>query len=121
VDICLDTDAVIAILKNDVRGQYAVEKIRNESVFITSITLFELLLRERNLEPIELFRNNANLISFDENAARHASSMFKHLQKHGRSMDMRDLFIAATARAHDCKLLTFNKKHFEASGVGLFG
>src|SRR3989338_5709276 len=111
--ICLDTDIVISILNKEERAGKLIEKIINLDVFITVITLFELLLRETNLEQIEIFRNNVNLLYFDETSSRKASEVFKELKKKGKLIEFRDIFIAAICIVNKCELMTFNNKHFE--------
>ena len=111
--ICLDTDVVISILNNEERAQRAIDKIEKATVFITTITLFELLLRKTNLEAIEAFRSKVSVLEFTEDASRKASAIFKDLKNQGRITDIRDIFIAAICTTTRCTLLTFNTKHFE--------
>ena len=111
--VCLDTDAVIAILNNEKRALNLPDKISQKTVFITTITLFELLLRKTNIQAIEIFRNKVHVLDFDEDSARKASLIFKELKDKGRITDIRDVFIASTCIKNECTLLTFNKKHFE--------
>ena len=111
--ICLDTDVVISILNKEERAGKLIDKIIDLDVFITVITLFELLLRETNLEQIEIFRNNVNLLYFDEISSRKASEVFKELKKKGRLVEFKDIFIAAICIVNNCELMTFNNKHFE--------
>jgi tRNA(fMet)-specific endonuclease VapC len=111
--VCLDTDVVIAMLNNEERAKEIINQIEDDTVFITTITFFELLLRKTNLQAIEIFRNKVYILDFDEEAARKASTIFKELQKKGRTTDIRDVFIAATCITHKCRLGTFNKKHFD--------
>jgi len=111
--ICIDTDVAIAILNNEERAQKVIDKIENMDIFISAINLFELLLRETNLEQIEIFRNKVNLLEFDEASARKASLIHKELKNKGELIDFKDLFIAATCIVNNYDLMTFNKKHFE--------
>ncbi len=111
--VCLDTDVVIAILNDEERAAKVLDTIEDTEVFITTITLFELLLRETNLEPIEQLRERVQLLPFDEIASRKASYLFKDLRKKGKITDIRDVFIAATIITNQCSLTTFNRKHFE--------
>ena len=111
--VCLDTDVIIDILNNQERAQRLINKIENYDIFITSINLFELLQREINLDKIELFRKKVDMLTFDELSSRKASLIFKELKKTGKLIDFRDLFIAAICIVNNCKLATFNKKHFE--------
>lgn len=111
--VCLDTDTVIAILNNEERAANLTDKIGQSTIFITTITLFELLLRKTNLQAIETLRNKVYVLDFDEDSARKASLLFKELQSKGRITDIRDVFIAAICLMNKCALATFNKKHFE--------
>lgn len=112
--VCLDTDAVIAIFNNEERAAALIDKIKDCKVFITTITLFEMLLRETNIDQIETFRSKVEVLGFDEPAAREASLISKNLKKLGRLMDFRDIFIAAICLINDCSLATFNRKHFDS-------
>lgn len=80
---------------------------------MSAIVQFELLLREKNLENIENFMSKVRILDFDELASRKASAIYKELKRKGKMVDFRDLFIAATCIVNNCKLATFNKKHFE--------
>ncbi|MDP4012932.1 MAG: type II toxin-antitoxin system VapC family toxin [Candidatus Nanoarchaeia archaeon] len=111
--VCLDTDVVIAILNNEERAIQLIEKIKQSRVLITSITIFELFLRKTNLHAIEIFRNKVQVLDFDEDSARKASEIFKELQKKGKIIDFRDIFIASICLLNKCSLATFNRKHFE--------
>ena len=111
--ICLDTDVTIAILNNDDGAFKLIERIEEFDVFISTITLFELLQRETNLDIIEVFRDRVKILNFDELSSRKASSIYKDLKKKGKIVDFRDVFIAAICLVNNCKLATFNEKHFE--------
>lgn len=111
--ICLDTDIAIAIINGDKRVEQLIPRLSNYPVYLTAITVFELLLRETRLDIVKRFINDSEIIPFKEKEAIKASSVFKELKKKGLLVDMRDIFIAASCIANDCPLLTFNKKHFE--------
>lgn len=111
--VCLDTDVVIALLNDEERIKNIANYIGNPEVFISSITLFELLLRKTNLDKVESFRSNVKILDIDETVARKASSILKELKERGNILDLKDLFIASTSIINNCTLMTFNKKHFE--------
>ena len=115
-NVCLDTDVVIAILNNEERALNVINFIHSSEIFITVITLFELLLRETNLDKIEVFRNHVKILDFDETASRKASLILKELKKTGKIIEFRDLFIASICITNNCELATFNKRHFERIG-----
>ena len=111
--ICLDTDACIFILKNDKKALELKPIIENSEVFVSTVTVFELLLRKTNLNIAEDFIKNFFQLPFDSMIARKASELYKELSANGEIIDMRDLFIASTCLVHNLPLLTFNIKHFE--------
>lgn len=111
--VCLDTDVCIEILKNTERGKALLKTIENSKVYLSTITVFELFLRKTNLFPIETLIHKTAILDFNELAAKKASELFKSLQSSGKSIDLRDLFIASTAITHNCALATLNEKHFK--------
>lgn len=108
--ICLDTDLCIEIVKKNKNLLDFVDI--NDFPYITSITVFELLLRETNTDEIEQFLNDFYILDFNESCAKIASTIHKVLKKSGKQLETRDLFIAATCITNNCKLATLNKKHF---------
>ena len=119
--VCIDTDVVIAILNGESRAMDIISKIENCEVFISSVTLFELLLRKTNLEQIEKFKDKTSVLDFDEISARKASTVLKKLKEDGNIIDFRDLFIASICLTNNCVLATFNYRHFERmKEFGLF-
>src|SRR3989344_1347056 len=93
--VCLDTDVIIAILNKEERASILIERIKECEVFTTTINVFELFLRETNIDALELFREKVQVLEFDEIAARKSSNLFKILRKKGRLIEIRDLFIAS--------------------------
>ncbi len=67
--ICLDTDACISILNNEERSRRLIDKIESDEIYISMVTLFELLMRETNLDIIETLRSSVSVLDFDENAS----------------------------------------------------
>lgn len=111
--ICLDTDVSIEILKNTSKGDELLDLTADSDVYITTIGVFELLLRETNLAAVEKLMSNTDILEFSELSARKAAEIFKELKKKGRIIPMRDLFIASTAVANNCTLATLNIKDFK--------
>ena len=110
--ICLDTDICIEILKNTDKGIHFLNFIEDKEVFITTISVFELFLRERNFYPIEKLLFQTSVLDFSELCARRAAEINKDQKKRGNVIELRDLFIASIAIVNNCTLATFNKKHF---------
>jgi len=111
--ICLDTDISIEILKNTEIGIDFVDSMGGNEAFISTVSVFELFMREKNLYPVEELLFKTHILDFTELSARKASEIFKDLKSSGKMIDMRDLFIAAIAITNNCTLATLNKKHFE--------
>lgn len=110
--IFLDTNICIGVIKADKSILKILENLPGRPA-ITSVTVFELLLRKTNIAAAETFINNADIFPFDENSAIEASKTFKELEKKGKSIPYRDFFIAATVVANGGELITLNKKDFE--------
>ncbi len=96
-----------------------------ESVWITSITLFEarlglaLLPKGRRRKALELAFEQLlvedleeRVLDFDRSAAEAAAGLAAERQKNGRSVDMRDTQIAGIVIARRAALATRNLKHF---------
>ncbi len=108
--ILLDTSTCIDILKG--LRKDILEFIEDKETFITTITIFELLNRERNFDIAERFVNRLNILNFDESSARLSSEIFKDLKKRGMLIDYRDIFIASICIINNCDLITLNLKDF---------
>ena len=111
--ICLDTDVSIEILKNTTKASKLLDLTKDSEVYITTISIFELLLRETNLDAIEKFLLRTAVLDFSELSARKAAEIFKNLKRKGQLMPLRDLLIASIAIANNCTLATLNVKDFE--------
>ncbi|TCD29249.1 type II toxin-antitoxin system VapC family toxin [Pedobacter psychrodurus] len=88
---------------------------KSENLCISSITEFEIFTGARG-EQIgfwETMLTNFIIFPFDSDAALAAVSIQNNLKKLRKSIDKADLFIAATAIAHNLSFDTLNQKHFE--------
>ncbi len=96
-----------------------------ESVWITSITLFEaqfglaLLRNGRRRQALELAFEHLlaedleeRILDFDRPAAEAAAALAAERQRNGRIVDMRDTQIAGTVIARRATLATRNVNHF---------
>ena len=125
--IILDTNILSALMRT--RPEAAVvswlDRQPAESVWITSITLFETRFgvallpagkRRRNLEAAfaQLLKEDLEnrVLDFDSAAAAEAASLAATRQKAGRAVDMRDTQIAGIALARRATLATRNVRHF---------
>jgi toxin FitB len=125
--IILDTNVLGALMRSvpDATVVRWLDRQPAESVWITSITLFEtrfglaLLPSGRRRQRLELefdrlLREDLEnrVLDFDSAAATEAASLAAARQKSGRSMDMRDPQIAGIALARHATLATRNLRHF---------
>ena len=130
--IILDTNVLSALMRQapEVAVVAWLDRQPTESVWITSITLFEarlglaLLPKGRRQQTLEaafarlLEEDLENrILDFDSAAATEAASLAAERQKVGRSVDMRDTQIAGIALARRATLATRNVRHFRDLNV----
>ena len=125
--IILDTNVLGALMRSvpDAAVAKWLDRQSAESIWITSITLFEarfglaLLPSGRRRQRLEskfdrLLREDLEnrVLDFDNAAAAEAASLAAARQKSGRPVDMRDTQIASIALARHATLATRNVRHF---------
>lgn len=101
-----------------------------ESIWITSITLFEarygialLTQGQRKADLQDRFNQllqedlENRVLTFDDHAAAHAAELAAKRKELGRPVDMRDTFIAGIALAKRATLATRNLRHFDDLAV----
>ena len=124
--IILDTNVLSALMSKAPAASVVawVDRQLAESVWITSITLFEVRLglallvgrRRQMLEAAfaQLLEEDLEnrVLDFDSAAATAAASLAGERQKAGRPVDMRDTQIAGIALARRATLATRNVRHF---------
>ena len=125
--IILDTNVLSALMRTapEARVVAWLDRQPAESVWITSITLFEarlglaLLPSGRRRQALEaafarLLKEDLEnrVLDFDSAAATEAASLAAARQKKGRPVDMRDTQIAGIALARRATLATRNVRHF---------
>ena len=125
--IILDTNVLSALMPTAPEAVVVawLDRQPAESVWITSITLFEahlglaLLPTSRRRQTLEatfarLLKEDLEnrVLDFDSAAATEAASLAAERQKAGRPVDMRDTQIAGIALARRATLATRNVRHF---------
>ena len=126
--IILDTNVLSALMRKAPEAQVVawLDSQPAESVWITSITLFEsrlglaLLPKGRRRQALDaafdrLLKEDLEnrVLDFDSAAAAEAASLAAERQKAGRTVDMRDTQIAGIALARHAALATRNVRHFQ--------
>lgn len=132
--IILDTNVLSALMRTTPDAVVIgwLDAQPSESIWITSVTLFEirfglaLLPRSKRRQTLEavfeqlLVEDLGNRIcDFDRAAAASAAALAAARQRAGRSVDMRDTQIAGIVLARRASLATCNVKHFEDIDVPL--
>ena len=125
--IILDTNVLSALMRPVPAAPVVawLDRQPAESVWITSITLFEARLglallpsgrRRQTLEAafarLLIDDLESRVLDFDSAAATEAASLAAARQKNGRPVDMRDTQIAGIALARRATLATRNVRHF---------
>ena len=126
--IILDTNVLSALMRTKPEAAVVawLDRQPAESVWITSITLFEarfglaLLPKGRRRQTLEaafarLLKEDLEnrVLDFDADAATEAALLAAERQKTGRPVDMRDTQIAGIALARHATLATRNVRHFQ--------
>lgn len=125
--IILDTNVLSALMRQAPEAPVVawLDRQPAESVWITSVTLFEARLglallpkgrRRQRLEAAfaQLLKDDheERVLDFDSVAAGEAALLAAERQKRGRPVDMRDTQIAGIALARRATLATRNVRHF---------
>ncbi len=126
--IILDTNVLSALMRQKPEAPVVawLDRQPSESIWITSVTLFEarfglaLLPKGRRRRALEsafelLLKEDLEnrVLDFDSAAAGEAALLAADRQKSGRSVDMRDTQIAGIALARRATLATRNVRHFQ--------
>ena len=119
----LDTDAVIALLKNEppgVRTRLRRAASRGNAIAISSVVLYELWYgvarsarRRENADRLRVFLSgNISVVPFDEEDAVTAGDLRAALETAGTPIGPYDLLIAAQALRAGTTLVTANVSEF---------
>ena len=116
-DILIDTSIIIDYLRKQNKKETLFWKIINEyNCYISSVTMYEIYSgakEEKQKNEADIIMTFLNVISFDAQQARRASTLFQTLKKENRLIEFRDIFIASCAISKKIPLVSFNRKHFE--------
>lgn len=132
--IVLDTNVLSEAMKRtpDARVMRWLDRQPHESVWTTSVTVFEILLgletmpegkRRRGLT--DAFARvtdgvlEGRVLDFDAPSARVAATIAARLRASGRPGEIRDVEIAGTVARRGATLATRNVRHFEHTGIRL--
>ena len=119
----LDTNAVIAVLKNrpaSVRHRLRRARSEGASIAVSSVVLYELWYgvarserRSENAERLRVFLSaDISVLPFDEEDAKTAGDLRASLETAGRPIGPYDLLIAAQALRMGATMVTANVSEF---------
>jgi predicted nucleic acid-binding protein len=132
--IVLDTNVLSALMRQDADAVVRawLDELPAESIWTTSVTVFEITLgvellargrRRRSLEDAfaralaEDFEDR--VLAFDQSAARLAGRIAADQRRAGKTVEIRDVQIAAICAARKGTLATRNTRRFEGLGLTL--
>lgn len=119
-----DTDTCISLLDHREPDKQRnilarLDKLQQADIALSSITVSELVFgaenglhRKTNLEALELFLLDFQILPFDFSAAREAGAVRAALEKAGRRIGVMDTLIAAHAKVMGLTVVTNNVAHF---------
>ena len=116
----LDTDVAIWLLRG--RGD-VIDRIEELSLdgamCLSVISVAEIY---KNVFPVELTRTEElidehQILNVDIKIAKAAGWYWQTFSKKLRTLSLTDCLIAATARVHNCRLVTINAKHFPMTDI----
>jgi len=126
--IILDTNVLSALMQSEPDAAVArwLDDQVAESIWITSITLFETRFglallpegaRRRRLtacfDDLLISDLENRVLLFDQAAAKQAADLAAQRKFAGQPVDMRDTFIAGIALARKARIATRNTRHFD--------
>lgn len=115
--ILIDTSIIIDHLRKKNKNKSRLFKIiNNHNLFVSTVTIYELFAGaadEQKKKDIHDFTALVEIIPFTYEIAEQAGALYLSLREKNKLIDIADIFIGATALAHDLPLMTLNIKHFE--------
>ncbi len=115
--VCLDTNILIEILREDVDSTELEERLSNQNVCITSVTVFELwcgiLLKRKDAErrAFEALLRSLDVLEMDAESAKISAEIYISSRKNGVEIPPLDAMIAGIVRRYGERLVT-RDKHF---------
>ncbi len=118
--IIIDSDVLIDFLRTGEKSSLLSNLQEANDIGTTDINAFALYYgafkskkQDENLAATKGLLNSLFLASTSEDSMEIAAKVISDLERMGKAIDMRDLFIASICLTNSFKLLTNNRKHFE--------
>ena len=115
----LDISTVSHALRDEGGAASRLRILGPHRVALPTVVLFEVRFgllrmgRHRLQASFEAMADAMGTVDFDAEAADHAARIRVHLESRGTPIGLADLLIAATARRHNCTLVTHNTREFD--------
>lgn len=114
--ICLDSSVLIDYFRksNKDNSLFVAIAKRKCSFTVSVVTEFEIYAGSNPSQQVfwDVFFQKITILPFDIRTNAKAIEIYKPLKSNNQLIDLPDLFIGATALAHNLKLATLNEKHF---------
>ena len=116
-NVLIDTSIIIDYLRKQNKEKTLFWKIINRSsCYISAVTVFELYSgakEKKHIEALDVVLSHLEVIVFNTEQAKMASSIFRSLKSKNKLIEFRDIFIASSAIVSNMPLATLNTKHFK--------
>lgn len=118
--ICLDTDVLANFLRNKREEQeFIINSEETKILATTYINLFELYYcayksskRDKNLKAISLLLDRLDILNLSGESVKKAGELLAKLEREGKPIDFRDIFIGTIALVNNYSIKTGNIAHF---------
>jgi tRNA(fMet)-specific endonuclease VapC len=114
--ICLDTSVLIDYFRKTKKSNSFLYKLTEQySLFAVSIiTQYEIYVGSNDDQDSfwDQFFESITVLPFDAKANEQAIRIYRELKQKSKLIEIPDLLIGATAKAHSLKLATLNERHF---------
>jgi tRNA(fMet)-specific endonuclease VapC len=114
--VLIDTSVIIDYIRKKQKEKSDLYKLFDKQyiLYISAVSCFELYagLNETNRKLTEIILAHINRHNFDGDVAQNAALIYNNLKKRNQIIEIRDIFIAASAASLNIPLATKNIKHF---------
>ena len=112
-EVLVDTSIIIDHLRKKIKSQSILYGlVKSYTLYLSTISLFELYAganTARKMSDIENILVAFDTLLFSDSIARKSAEIYLSLKKENKLMEIRDLFIAATAIVYEMPIITLNK------------
>ena len=113
----LDSSAIIDVIHGNERGAKIVNIIGEEKTCITSISIHEILLSEKETEMATEFIEKSYTLNFEKDSAKISAQIEKDLKKAGKMINKGDIFIAAICIQTNSTLIACDNDFKKVNGL----